>query len=213
MTRSAVSETKPHSNNYEHTHGVLIEGALALMVELGADNISLSKLARRTGVNRATIYYHFRNHETLIAAVHGWCSDELAKGVDRIAAEGAEMEYVSGFVLDNPRMVQLWIDDFVSEGDIRERYPQWDSLVARTAQAFAQAGEECDAEVYCTLMLTGAFIAPHVFKNSVRPNESRASTVERFTAEQHCMMQRNNGPEPKEGAPRKAEEGVKSVAS
>jgi len=40
--------------------------------------------------------------------------------------------------------------------------------------------EKVDAEVYCTIMLTAAFIAPRVYKNSVRPDLSIEAIVERF---------------------------------
>jgi hypothetical protein len=95
-------------------------------------------------------------------------------------------------VLRNPEIIKLWIDDYIAAGDIRQRYPQWDNLVTHIARSFAEAApeEECDAEVYCALMLTSAFIAPRVFKNSVRPQESLERIVERFTHEHRRMMQR-----------------------
>src|SRR5690625_6402983 len=32
----------------------------------------------------------------------------------------------SRFVLENPELIKLWIDDFIAPGDIRDRYPLWD---------------------------------------------------------------------------------------
>lgn len=182
---------KRRNRNYEDTHRVLIEKAVELISELGADSVSVSALARATRINRSTVYYHFDSRESLIAAVRKWSSDELAKGINLDAERREGIEHIPSFVLKNPEIIKLWIDDFIAAGDIRQRYPQWDSLVAHIDQAFRMApDQECDAEVYCVLMLTSAFIGPRVFKNSVRPQESLERIVERFTQEQQRMLRR-----------------------
>ncbi len=191
MTEIHALAYKRRNRNYEDTHRVLIEKAVELISELGADAVSVSALARATRINRSTVYYHFDSRDALIAAVRQWSSEELAKGIDLDGARQDGIEHIAGFVLNNPEIIKLWIDDFIATGDIRQRYPQWDSLVAHIDQAFrATPDQECDAEVYCVLMLTSAFIAPRVFKNSVRPQESMARIVERFTLEQQRMLRR-----------------------
>lgn len=192
MTKYDVQEPRRRNKNYEDTHRVLIENAIELISASGADAVSVSALARATGINRSTVYYHFDSRDALISAVRRWSSEELAKGVNPDAAHRAGVDHISSFVLHNPEIIKLWIDDYIAAGDIRQRYPQWDSLVAHIAQAFAEQApdEPCDAEVYCVLMLTSAFIAPRVFKNSVRPHESLERVVERFSREQQRMLQR-----------------------
>jgi len=192
MTKIDASGPKRRNRNFDDTHRVLIEKAVELISELGADAVSVSALARATGINRSTVYYHFDSRESLIAAVRNWSSDQLAKGVNPDASSWAGMDHIPSFVLRNPEIIKLWIDEYIAGGDIRQRYPQWDSLVAYIDHAFADAApdEVCDAEVYCALMLTSAFIAPRVFKNSVRPHESLDRIVERFTREQQRMLQR-----------------------
>ena len=191
MTEAQAVAHKRRNRNYEDTHRVLIEKAVELISELGADAVSVSALARATRINRSTVYYHFDSREALITAVRKWSSAELAKGINLDASRRAGIEHISSFVLNNPEIIKLWIDDYIAAGDIRQRYPQWDSLVAHIAQAFRLApDQECDAEVYCVLMLTSAFIGPRVFKNSVRPQESLERIVERFTLEQQRMLQR-----------------------
>ena len=192
MTVSDLFTRKRRNRNFEETHRVLIEKAVELISRYGADAVSVSGLARAAAINRSTVYYHFDSRETLIAAVREWSSEQLAKGVHTDATRRASANHISSFVLQNPEIIKLWIDDYISAGDIRQRYPQWDNLVAHIAQAFAQHApeERCDAEVYCALMLTSAFIAPRVFKHSVRPQESLERVVERFTREQQRMLQR-----------------------
>jgi AcrR family transcriptional regulator len=193
MTQAETSLPKRRNRNYEDTHRVLIEKAVELISESGADAVSVSALARATRINRSTVYYHFDSREALIAAVRKWSSEQLARGVNPDASRRAGIDHISSFVLGNPEIIKLWIDDYIAAGNIRQRYPQWDNLVAHIAGAFADSApdEECDAEVYCVLMLTSAFIAPRVFKNSVRPQESLERIVERFTHEQRRMMQRD----------------------
>ncbi len=191
MTETHAIGHKRRNRNYEDTHRVLLEKAVELISELGADAVSVSALARATRINRSTVYYHFDSREALIAAVRKWSSEELAKGINLDASRRAGIEHISSFVLNNPEIIKLWIDDYIATGDIRERYPQWDSLVAHIAQAFRMApDQECDAEVYCVLMLTSAFIGPRVFKNSVRPHESVERIIERFAKEQQRMLRR-----------------------
>ena len=181
-----------HNLNYDETHRILIEKAVELIATSGAEAVSVSALARATRINRSTIYYHFDGRDALIAAVRDWSSGELAKGVNPNASRGVELDHVSSFVLRNPELIKLWIDDYIAAGDIRQRYPQWESLVAHVAEAFAEVApdEICDAEVYCVLMLTSTFIAPRVFKNSVRPHDGLEDIVERFKLEQQRTLQR-----------------------
>ena len=178
------------NHNFEETHRILIEKAVELISRSGAD-VSVAALARATGINRSTVYYHFESREALLTAVRKWSSERLAQDVIADApADGAGD--VPDFVLRHPEIVKLWIDDYLAAGDIRQRYPQWDSLVEQIALAFAEMApdEPCDPEVYCALMLTSAFIAPQVFKNSVRPQESLEDISERFRREQQRMLQR-----------------------
>ena len=192
MTRFGEPEARPRKRNYEETHRVLIEKAVELISKSGVEAASIAALARATKTNRSTVYYHFDSRESLIAAVCKWSSDQLANGVNPESGHRAAVDHISSFVLNNPEIIKLWIDDYIAEGDIHERYPQWDNLVAQINRAFADAApnEPFDAEVYCALMLTSVFIAPRVFKNSVRPEQSLTQIAERFTREQQRILRR-----------------------
>jgi hypothetical protein len=50
---------------------------------------------------------------------------------------------------------------------------------------------DADAEVYCVILLTTAFVGPHVFKASVRPKDSNAQIVARFRNEQRRLLRQN----------------------
>lgn len=170
------------NKGFEETHREMIETAVRLISAKGVEAVSVSALARAMGINRTTVYYHFESREALIAAVKAWSSEQLARGFDPIGSQAERIDYITRFVLENPELIKLWIEDFVSPGDIRDSYPNWDGLVQGVAKSLAAVhpGEAPDAEVFCCLLLTSAFIGPRVFKNRVDPNEPEARIVERF---------------------------------
>lgn len=185
---------EPRRNRgFEDTHREMIETAVRMISEKGADALSIAALAREMGINRTTVYYHFDSREALLDAVTDWASAELAKGMDLGVPMPERMDHITRFVLENPVLIKLWIDDFVSGSEIRESYTRWDELVAGMSQLFAERypDEDFDAEVYCVMMLTGSIIGPRVFANSVRPGASTDSIIERFLAEQLRTLRRD----------------------
>lgn len=184
-----LDDANPKRNKgFEDTHQEMIEAAVRLISEKGADALSISALARAAGVNRTTVYYHFENREALIAAVKAWSSEQLAKAVRPVAPQQERIDYITRFVLENPELIKLWFEDFVSPGDIRDRYPPWDALVAGVTESLTAEGDEADPEVYCVMLLTSAFIGPRVFRNSVRPDQDIATLVRRFRIEQQRLL-------------------------
>lgn len=179
------------NRNYQDTHRILIKKAFDIMSASGVDSLSLSALARVTGINRSTVYYHFADREDLLLAVHNWSTEEMDKQFQPGDSQWGGVDRIPSFVLRNPEVVKLWIDDYLAAGDIRQCYPQWDRLVEQMGQAFAEQApdEPRDVEVFCTLMLTSAFIAPRVFKNAVQPQESLERIADRFVQEQQRMLQ------------------------
>jgi hypothetical protein len=81
----------------------------------------------------------------------------------------------------------------VAPGDIRTRYPEWDRLVEGMAAHFAtrEGGKAVDPEVFSTILLTVAFIAPRIFHLSVRPDLSPDEVRKRFLVEQLRMLHRD----------------------
>lgn len=187
--KPAQSQTR-RNKGFDETHRDMIETAVRLISEKGVEALSLAELSRAMGINRTTIYYHFDSREALIDAVKAWSSEQLAKGLSAPSPQQERVDHITRFVLDNPALIKLWIDDFISGGDIRGRYPLWDDLVSGIGKLFAERipEDDADAEVFCVLMLTSAFIAPRVFKNSVRPDASVDEIVERFRREQQRLL-------------------------
>lgn len=167
-----------------------------LISEKGIEALSVAELARAVSMNRATVYYHFADREALLEAVSSWSSEQLTRGFGGSESQQERIDFVARFVLENPDLIKLWIEQFIAPGDIRSRYPKWDEFIAANQRhplrgaAGGEAGE-VDVEVFCTFLLAGAIIGPRVFRNSVRPDLSEEEVVERFRAEQQRMLRRD----------------------
>jgi len=190
MTLAAPKSSQRRNRAFEETHGVLIDTAVRLISEKGVEALSLAEIAREAGVNRTTVYYHFADREALIAEVRAWSAKQLARAFQADATPQERGGYIVRFVLEHPELMKMWIDDFMAPGDIRDRYPEWDNLVAGVAARFARErpGERIDAELYCVNMLTVAMIGPRVYRNSVRPELDLEGTIAQFNREQLRML-------------------------
>lgn len=183
------TQVQRRHKNFDSTHRQMIEAAVRLLSEKGADGMSMSEIARVLGINRTTVYYHFPSRDDLLAAVKAWSSEQLAKAFEPSATQSERIDYITRFVLENPELIRLWIDDFVSGGNIRSSYPHWDELVEGIGRSLSGMG--VDAEVYCVILLTSAFIAPHVFKSAVHPTVDIDRIVRRFRDERLRVLVRD----------------------
>ena len=187
---TAEQPVQRRNRGFGDTHQEMIEIAVRLISEKGVGSLSIAAIARAMGINRTTVYYHFASRESLLEAVRLWSSEQLAKGLSLAVPQQARMDFITRFVLENPELIKLWIDDFISAGDIRTRYPLWDTLVDGMAATFAarMPYEPVDVEVYCVMLLTSAIVGPRVFKNSVNPSSDIETVVKRFRLEQQRLL-------------------------
>jgi AcrR family transcriptional regulator len=170
MTEADGIKSSNRNRNFEDTHRLLIQQASEIITAQGAGAVSMAALARATGINRSTVYYHFDSRDGLLAAAQEWLSQQQVKvkGVDAHLSIWVGIDEISGFVQRNPDIIRVWIDEYIQDGNFRERYPQWDGLVAHIAQAFDELApdESCDTAVHCALMLTSAVILPRLLTES-----------------------------------------------
>jgi len=185
--------TQRRNRGFDTTHQRMIETAVRLISGKGSDSLSIAALARAMRIDRTTVYYHFKSREALLEAVKHWSSEQLAKGLSLAAPQQERIDFISRFVLENPDLIKLWIDDFIAVGDIRDRYPFWDALVEGIAARSARgaAGSPVDAEVYCVILLVSAIVGPRVFRNSVQPSADIDVVVKRFRAEHQRLLRQD----------------------
>lgn len=189
--------SEPRRNRgFEETHREMIETAVRLISEKGAEALSIVALARAMGINRTTVYYHFESREALLHAVADWATEQLSRGMDPETAKPGRIGQNSRFVVENPELAKLWIDDFVSGRDIRECFSNWDEMVASMERGFAaqndgNGGGAVDAEVYCAMLLASTIVAPHVYRGSVRRGVPVDEVAEKFRTEILRMLRRD----------------------
>lgn len=192
MTSDRKAAAPRRNKGFDATHQAIIDAAVGLIAEKGVDALSMAAISRAVGINRTTLYYHFADRDELIAAVKTWASEQLARGLSADLPQRERIDHIARFVLENEELIKLFIQDFIAPGDIRVRYPEWDALVAGMERdVAARGGESGDGDVYSAILLTSAFIAPLVYRNSVRPDLSTDEIVERFRREQTRVLQRD----------------------
>ncbi len=188
------SSPQRRNRGYTGTHQKMIETAIRLISEKGIEALSIAGLARAMEVNRTTVYYHFDSREALLAEVRRWSSEQLAKAFDLAAPQQERIDYITRFVLENPELIKLWIEDLVSGSDIHQSYPLWDELVngIRQLSVGRPEGESVDAEVFCINLLVGAVIGPRVFRSSIHPDQDVETVVARFRAEWQRLLRQES---------------------
>lgn len=183
---------RKRNRGFEETHAALIETAVRMLGERGAESLTVSALAREMGLNRTTVYYHFPHREAMLEAVKDWSSIQIARGMAVDSPQLARIEHIVHFVLANPELMKQWIDEFLAPGDIAERYTPWNDFVAGMRKTAANGGAEgTDPEVYTVMMLTAALIGPRVFRNSVGPDTPIEEIGRRFVAELRRQLRRD----------------------
>ncbi len=190
MMQKARNASRKRNRGFEETHQALIATAVRLLSEKGIEALSVSALAREAGLNRTTIYYHFPDRDSMVRAVKDWSNQQLARGMETDAPQGERMAHIVNFVMDNPQLMTLWIDDFIAPGDIRDRYSRWDEFVAGLQRSLALSNPDgnFDAEVYAVMMLAGMIIGPRVFHNSIAPGSDKAAINARFMLEMRRQL-------------------------
>ncbi len=188
--QKARNASRKRNRGFEETHQALIATAVRLLSEKGIEALSVSALAREAGLNRTTIYYHFPDRDSMVRAVKDWSNQQLARGMENDAPQGERMAHIVNFVMDNPQLMKLWIDDFIAPGDIRDRYSRWDEFVAGLQRSLAASNPDgnFDAEVYAVMMLAGMIIGPRVFQNSIAPGSDKAAINARFMLEMRRQL-------------------------
>jgi AcrR family transcriptional regulator len=123
-----VQRRRKRTYHHGNLRPALVEAALALIADGGADALTLRAAARLAGVSQAAPYRHFRDKEELLAAVaeEGFramsrsmrtVADGAAAPIDRLRALG--LEYVA-FALGHPQHFRVMFDRVAAD---RSRHP------------------------------------------------------------------------------------------
>jgi AcrR family transcriptional regulator len=194
MEHQRLPDRRRRNRNFDETHRLLIEKAVELISAMGTEALSISALARESGINRSTVYYHFDSREELIAAVQDWSAEQISRGFSIDGGSRPRVVDAIRFVIANPEVMKLWIDEFISAGDIRDRFPLWDQLIADAAATSSseRGGEHVDPAALAAIVLAGGLVGARVYFNSASSGSPPDDAIERF-ARTHSWLLRLSG--------------------
>ena len=171
------------------TRRTILEAARELVAERGPDALTMSDVAHRAGVNRVTLYQHFRTREELLGAVISRLGEEVTELLMTAAAPNRRVDFMLDYMLDHPEVGRLWIYGILSEIPIAnhagwERYQQ---AIEQFAASDAAAGS-IDAEMlahvlHCAILLWSVRADSRI----ADPDQRRAQT-RRFANELNRLL-------------------------
>jgi TetR/AcrR family transcriptional regulator len=102
----------------------ILEAAMSVFSEVGFGSTRVDEIARRAGVNKATIYYHIGNKQTLYAqvihSVIGHIADAIVHGMQEARSPEEKVRtYVRSIVraiAENPQMPPIMMREMASRG-------------------------------------------------------------------------------------------------
>jgi AcrR family transcriptional regulator len=115
----------------EKTRLRLLESALAVFTEKGADTAVIEDFIAAAGVSRGTFYNHFRTTSALLLALATAMSDEVLQSVDPLVLKLEDP--VQRFAAGSRLYMQMAL-----------RYPLWGSFITRVGTRIATRGQLID---------------------------------------------------------------------
>ncbi|WP_246258454.1 TetR/AcrR family transcriptional regulator [Amycolatopsis anabasis] len=179
-----TNDRAPGRPRSREADAAILDAALELLIERGAEAVSIEQVARRAGVTRATVYRRFPDKtRLLIAAVEAAYGDppqtpeirdveHLLAGWAYVLANPRQrrlLRRLYGAIEDNPELARAYHDRFGRHRDQARRD------VLERARARGQLPADTDLDVLLDL-LTGA-VWQHL---AVRPDTSTTDDVEQF---------------------------------
>lgn len=147
-------ELKKRAERQQETRRRIVEAAMALHGELGPARTSISAIAERAGVQRHTVYSHFREELELLRACSGLDLERtpppdpellvaLEAGPDRLQA-GLEALYAY-YARHEPMLANVLRDLEVHETTRQVAYERFGPFQARLHEVLAEGLPGCDA--------------------------------------------------------------------
>jgi AcrR family transcriptional regulator len=175
----------PARSTYHHgaLRPALIAAARALLDDGGPNAVGLRETARRVGVSPTATYRHFRDKDSLLAAVaaegfraFGAALDDAARDAQPLSAMGRA--YVE-FALANPGLFRLMFGAQIRE---RDKFPELteaaDAAFARLKAAAAGAPPDSDAEAAAVAAWSLVHGLSHLLLDGMLPRESAPTLMD-----------------------------------
>lgn len=187
------SSTPRDSKRTEATQNVIIRATLRLLAEEGIKAISITNVARIAGVNRGTVYVHFKDREELISAAMESAAKDLSKVIRSGREQGTKSRYqslfhmfesLSLFLMENSVLAQIWLNQIILTDKRMDDFlsTEW-MKIARLFVENESAQPGIDSEIMGMWTLSALFIWPIWVNAEKLPASERAVMAKRFARE------------------------------
>ena len=113
---ASAGEKNGRKRRKTSTPGELLQVTIGLIAEVGEEAVSISEVARRAGVTRPGVYYHFKSLEELMAAVEEKLDGELLYTMDKSFASREGQGAMTDIADENPDILMLRVKRMLQHG-------------------------------------------------------------------------------------------------
>jgi AcrR family transcriptional regulator len=183
---------KKRIRNPELTRAKLLQAAVDLVADKGAEALSLKEVAQRAEVSRSVTYLHFKDRDHLLRETKQWITDQLQRGVTRFDETTPLYErtlHTVGLVLENPEVSRAMMVDALTKGELNNKHPLYRLVMERLRylQKNGKLARDCDLEVRTYIHL-GSIAATLLFEKQ-NEGEDMEKLAARFTREWTGILQ------------------------
>lgn len=166
------------------TRNLILEAAQKVISQRGPEAFTMSEVARQAGVNRVTLYQHFRTREHLAGAAIARVSDRLSLMLENEAPPGELIGHMLDFLAEHPEMARLWVYGILSDVPLPDQIG-WERYM-RTMRDFASSGsatEGIDAEMLGRILHAAVLLWSVESEAGFDEGGSRRQATHRFARE------------------------------
>lgn len=180
--------TTPRRRDFERNRRRILSAARRVLAERGPEALTVSEVADRAGLNRATAYQHFRKRDALASAVMTELADELTGMLREPRPIWGHVDQMVRLFVDHPELARLTLHQLLSEKSLPE--PAWSTYraqIRRVAQG-RDAQRGVDAEMLSQLLLCVGVLWPLIARRHYDDLESARRATARLTRELRRLL-------------------------
>jgi len=143
----------------DDTRRKIMETTRRLMAEYGPDVVTISKVAREAGINRATAYEHFHHRDSLIGTVMADVAEQASEIFKVDLPPNTLVDYIIGYFARKPDICRLWMYQTLAQAPLPNR--KGSERYFRAMHAFARspiARKGIDAEMLGEIVLSAMLV-------------------------------------------------------
>jgi len=178
----------PRRRDFERNRRRILSAARRVLAERGPEALTVSEVADRAGLNRATAYQHFRKRDALAAEVMTELADELTRMLREPAPIWGHVDQLVSWFVDHPELARLTLHRLLSEKSLPE--PAWSKYrehIRKIAQS-KKAQRGVDAEMLSHVLLCVGVLWPLIARRRYGNLDSARKATARLTRELRRLL-------------------------